>query len=180
MAQNNNTLPYYKIETYPDHYSMGTVVARMIDGLGYRYYWASLDLRSEDLNYSPGNDGKTAIETLKHIYELSQDILRIGDGVEFKRPRVKVPDTIAFTELRSTTLRNLYAASEKFSSMSEADFLTLKIVFAFETSSKEYPFWHFLNGQLSDAIYHTGQIASFRRTSGNPVSKEMNVFMCGQ
>ena len=28
-----------------------------------------------------------------------------------------------------------------------------------------------------DAIYHTGQIVSFRRTTGNPIDSSVNVFM---
>ena len=44
---------------------------------------------------------------------------------------------------------------------------------------KEYsfPIWNLMNGPLSDALYHTGQVVSFRRTTGNPIDKGVNVFM---
>tara|TARA_R110001592_G_scaffold359340_1_gene665574 strand:- start:10126 stop:10752 length:627 start_codon:yes stop_codon:yes gene_type:complete len=170
--------PYRTIESYPETYSMGGVVSRMLDGLGYRYHWASKDLRQVDLNYAPGNDGKSVIETLKHIYELAVDALLLAEGQEFNRPRVAVGN-MEYTELRQLTLKSIHQASRKFKAMTDSDIANIKVVFAFVDRKKEYPFWNFLNGQLSDAIYHTGQIVSFRRSSGNPVSKEMNVFTAG-
>ena len=35
------TLPYYQIPDYPSSYNAATVAARTIDGLGFRYYWAT-------------------------------------------------------------------------------------------------------------------------------------------
>jgi len=34
-----------------------------------------------------------------------------------------------------------------------------------------------LNGPIADALTHVGQVISFRRTSGNPIPKGVNVFM---
>jgi len=39
----------------------------------------------------------------------------------------------------------------------------------------QFPFWNVINGPISDAIWHTGQVVSFRRTSGNPFPKGVNV-----
>ncbi len=78
-------------------------------------------------------------------------------------------------ELRSATLDNLKLASEEIvlvDSMEE-----LNILFQSSTGRKALPFWHVLNGPLADAIYHTGQMVSFRRTSGNPMNPKVNVFM---
>lgn len=177
MAQESE-VPYHKIESYPESYSLGGVVSRMLDGLGYRYHWASIDLRAEDLSYEPGNEGKNTIETLKHIYELSADALLLSEGKEFKRPRSTVENE-SYQALRKLTLQNISKASENFRAMSDEEVKSLKVVFASESNKKEYEFWHFINGQLSDAIYHTGQIVSFRRSSGNPVPKGVNVFTGG-
>jgi hypothetical protein len=170
--------PYSKIENYPEAFTLGCVVGRMLDGLGYRYHWASKNLRTEDVQYSPGNGGKTTLENLKHIYELAADALLLAEGQEFNRPRVAVGN-LEYPELRQLTLNNIHQASQKFKAMTDSEIANIKVVFAFVDRKKEYPFWNFLNGQLSDAIYHTGQIVSFRRSSGNPVSKEMNVFTAG-
>lgn len=170
--------PYQAIESYPEAYTMGAVVSRMIDGLGYRYHWASKDLNTEDLAFKPGNGGKSSLETLKHIYELSADALLLSEGKDFKRPRISVSFK-DYKSLRSQTLNNFLKASVNFREMSDEQLKSLEVIFAFKDGSKSYPFWHFLNGQLADAIYHTGQIVSFRRSSGNPMSKEANVFTAG-
>ena len=44
----NMELNFKEIPAYPASYSAGNVVVRIIDGLGYRYYWATDGLRSED------------------------------------------------------------------------------------------------------------------------------------
>ena len=83
MAQNeitmednfNSELPYYQIPDYPESYTAATVAARMIDGLGFRYYWATESLREEDLNFKPNEDARTSLETLDHILSLSRVIL---------------------------------------------------------------------------------------------------------
>jgi hypothetical protein len=41
------------------------------------------------------------------------------------------------------------------------------------------PFWHIINGPLSDALTHTGQINSFRRLNGNGVPAR-RPFLCHQ
>ena len=41
----------------------------------------------------------------------------------------------------------------------------------------EFPFWNLINGQISDAIYHTGQVVMMRRASGNPIDPTVDVFM---
>jgi hypothetical protein len=177
MSQ-ENSIPYQTIKPYPTSYTMGGIVSRMLDGLGYRYHWASKELRTEDLSFDPGNGGKTTLETLKHIYELSADALLLSKGMEFKRPREKVGD-MSYRKLREQTLQNLDSASTNFRLMTDESLMSLKVIFAFEAKKIDYPFWNFLNGQVADALYHTGQIVSFRRSSGNPVSKEMNVFTGG-
>ena len=68
-------LPYAKILDSPQSYTAGAVVSRMLDGLGFRYYWATQGLRKEDLIFKPSNDARTTEETIDHILQLSQIIL---------------------------------------------------------------------------------------------------------
>ncbi|MFT5959604.1 MAG: hypothetical protein ACI8VJ_001363, partial [Polaribacter sp.] len=46
-------LPYYQIPKMEESYTAQNTVARMVDGLGFRYYWATEGLRAEDLAYQP-------------------------------------------------------------------------------------------------------------------------------
>ena len=43
-------LPFHEIGNYPEEYSEINLVSRMIEGLGYRYYWATESLNEKDLN----------------------------------------------------------------------------------------------------------------------------------
>lgn len=47
MAQNAEQLPYYEIPEPAESYTTGGVLSRMMDGLGFRYYWATEGLRPE-------------------------------------------------------------------------------------------------------------------------------------
>jgi hypothetical protein len=53
----------------------------------------------------------------------------------------------------------------------------MSIIFDRKGKISNFPIWNLMNGPLEDAIYHTGQIVSFRRTAGNPIPKGVNVFL---
>ncbi|MDB9964160.1 hypothetical protein OAD50_03725 [Vicingaceae bacterium] len=73
-TQSTNNLPFSEIPTAPENYSAGNIVTRMLDGLGYRFYWASDSLSERDLAYRPAESDKTCEETILHIYDLSVTI----------------------------------------------------------------------------------------------------------
>src|SRR3984885_13019208 len=79
MAQ-RDSLPYAAFPPAPDHYSSGTVVSRLLDGLGFRYYWATEGLRPIDLAFRPTPQARNSQETLEHIYSLSQMIINVVGG----------------------------------------------------------------------------------------------------
>ena len=74
-GQSQEKLPYYEIPEAPESFTAGTVAARAIDGLGFRYYWATEGLREEDLAFKPNTDARTTLETVEHIYGLSKMIV---------------------------------------------------------------------------------------------------------
>lgn len=166
-------LPYRQIPDYPAEYTAATVAARMVDGLGFRYYWATEGLRTEDINFSPDGDGRTSLETLVHIYDLTNVLLNAVNKkvTEGGAPKPELP----FTELRKLTLENLKAASEKLKGSSEEELSDYKIIFKNGDKITEYPFWNQLNGPIADALWHVGQVVSFRRSSGNPFNPKVNV-----
>ena len=65
MAQ--TLLPLDQIPSAPDTVTAGNVLARMTQGLGYRYHWATKKLRAEDLAYRPSQAAASSYETLEHI-----------------------------------------------------------------------------------------------------------------
>ena len=172
LSWSQTELPYKEIPSFPSNYTEGTVISRMIDGLGYRYYWATKDLRAKDLDFRPDTHARSIYETMEHIYGLSIMVLNASKNQVNQRAdtsQMKVND------LRLATLENLKLASEKVSSLNNLE--DFNILFQNSSKRKTLPFWHVLNGPLADAIYHTGQIVSFRRTSGNPMNSKVNVLM---
>lgn len=165
-------LPYKEIPSYPANYTQSTVISRMIDGLGYRYYWATENLRALDLDFKPDTLARSTFETMEHIYGLSFMILNASKNqVNHRRDPVQM----TANDLRLATLYNLKSASAEMALVENLE--ELNILFEGSTGRKALPFWHVLNGPLADAIYHTGQMVSFRRTSGNPMNPKVNVFM---
>jgi uncharacterized damage-inducible protein DinB len=163
-------LPYAQIPDYPDTYTPGTVASRMVDGLGYRYYWASDSLMSSDLKYKPSDDSRTIDETLDHIYGLSLMVLNAA----LNEPNVFAErDKMTFEEKRRATLENIQKASQLL--LENNDLSQNKVIFQGANGSNEFPFWNMINGPIADAIYHTGQVVAFRRAAGNPINPKVSV-----
>jgi hypothetical protein len=174
-SYSQNKLPFSKIPEAPKEISSSTITARMIQGVGFRYYWATEGLTTKDLSYRPSKDAQSSYETLGHIYGLARTINNTGSSTPNVRPLKTMPES--FEDLRKETLIELEMASEKFLSANSNDVENMKIIFQRESGQSSFPIWNLINGPISDAIYHTGQVISFRRTSGNPVSKGVNVFL---
>lgn len=169
----NDSAPYAAIPEAPDNYTAGSVVSRMIDGLGFRYHWATKDLTEADLNYSPGNDGRTIAETLDHLFSLSSTILSSAKK-EAKDFSIKLPK-LSYPEKRKATLENFKLASELL--LKSEDLAEHKIIFKRPKGTSEFPFWNQINGPIEDAIWHAGQIVVLRRSAGNPINPKVNVFL---
>lgn len=167
-----DTLPYYEIPTAPEMYNAATVVARMVDGLGYRYYWATEGLKAEDLAYESGNEGQSCSAVLEHVLGLSRFILRTVKK-EVQDNTREYPE-LDWEGQREETLSNFKMAGQIL--RETGDVSELKIIFKREDTTSEFPFWNLLNGPIADAIYHCGQIVSYRRTTGNPINPNVSVF----
>ncbi|MBW8242378.1 DinB family protein [Muricauda oceani] len=168
-------LPYKEIPPYPTDYASGNLVARMIDGLGYRYYWATEGLTEQDLGHKPSEEGRSAMQTLDHIYSLSHSILMTNKGEHIIREDDS-PD-YSFDELRKMTLENFKEASDLVLGKDIEDLEQLTIVFQQGENQSEFPYWNMINGMITDCIHHTGQIVLMRRSSGNPQNPNVNVFL---
>lgn len=167
-------LPYEKIPDYPEIYTPGTVISRMIDGLGFRYYWATEGLGEQDLEFSPGPDSRSIDQTLDHILGLSRIILN-GAEQRVNDPSQVVQDKLSFEQKRSLTLENLKKASKIFTDARNLE--DYPIIFRSKEGDRSFPFWNQINGPIEDAVWHTGQVVSLRRQAGNPIPSGVNVFM---
>ena len=164
-------LPFYEIPDYPESYSEAGIVGRMIDGLGFRYYWATEGLTDTDLVYKLPNDSRSSMETIIHIYDLSNMILytALNSPIEMMST-----EGMGFKEIRKNTLLNLKEASDIIKKTK--NFEDLSIIFLRNDKKIKFPFWNQLNGPIEDAVWHCGQVVAFRRASGNPISNKISVF----
>ena len=169
----NEALPYSTIPEAPETYTPGAVVSRLIDGLGFRYYWATEGLTEENLAYKPSENGRTIAQTMDHILGLSRTILNSAkkQPTDFTIEQVELP----FQEKRRKTLENIKTASELFKV--SKDLGEHKVIFIRKNGKVEFPFWNHLNGPIEDAVWHAGQIVMMRRSAGNPFNSKVSLFM---
>ena len=161
-------LPYYEIPKMDEKYTAQNTVVRMIDGLGFRYYWATNGLRPEDLAYQPKGEGRNCQATINHLYDLSNMMLRLTK-TEVTQEIEK--SKMTFSEMRKQTLLNIEAVSKKIKASKNLAKFSVK-----NEGKISIPFFNVINGPIADAIWHTGQVASFRRSSGNPINPKVNHF----
>lgn len=163
----NTKPPYYEVPEYSDTFTAGTVAARMVDALGFRFYWASYDLTDKDLAYKLNESGRSTAETIDHIYDLSKIIV----NSTLKKANLRDESVVmTYQEKRAETLKNLKTAADILRSSN--DISQYKIIFG----ENKIPFWNQVNGPIADSIWHCGQIATYRRASGNPINSKVNHF----
>lgn len=174
QGKKESPLPYRSIPEMPESYTAGTVVSRMIDGLGFRYYWATQGLTAEDLNYKPSESNRTIAETMDHLYNLSRTIYNSAKK-EINDRTVPQDSNLTFEQKRGQTLQNLRMASAVF--IKTKDLSEHQIIFKNKNGTVEFPFWNQINGPIEDAVWHSGQIVVMRRATGNPIDPKVNVFL---
>lgn len=167
-------LPYSEIPVNEKSYRAGSVAARLVDALGFRFYWATQGLRQEDLIFKFSDSTRSTLETIEHIYQMSALIKNATTKT------INVPDQsppLSFTEMRKETLNNFKVASEILKNSSDRALKDYTLKFKQNEKLVEFPFWNQINGPISDCIWHTGQIVTARRLSGNPFPDNVNLLL---
>ena len=176
LSAQNPTDYYYEIPDYPSKYTAGTVAGRVADGLGFRYYWATAGVRSEDMGYKANSDGRTIEETLDHIWNLTKIVMNATNKVPTEFGGSNPLEGLSFEQKRHQTLEFIKTAAENLKKSSSKDFKKFQMIFKYQDgNSNEYPFWNELNGPMSDALWHVGQVVLMRRGAGNPFNSNVSV-----
>lgn len=168
VAQGNPDDYYYEIPEAPKAYTPSAVAARLVDGLGFRYYWGTEGLRQEDLSFQPSDSARTLSETIDHIHGLTQVLL---NAVNERAHKSIDLEGLSYEEKRMRTLANIREASEILKK-EETDLEKYEMIFS---ENSKFPFWNLLNGPIADAIHHNGQIITMRRINGNPIYDKISV-----
>jgi hypothetical protein len=83
---------------------------------------------------------------------------------------------LPFEELRRRTLDTIKQTADILRNASDSEVAEMKVIFKNDNGTREYPFWNILNGPIDDALWHVGQVITFRRSSGNPYNNKASVF----
>jgi hypothetical protein len=140
----------------PDEPSASNAIARLIDGLGYRLYWALYGLKEEDGQYVLCEGAYSIKDLLWHILGLVNWVYMHVYGQQMSR-RPSIIDQGIDTLLALEKLR------QTFLDMDDAELANCKL--------EDMPFWNYINMPLADALHHVGQVSMLRRAAGNPVVK---------
>lgn len=162
-------LPYTRIPEPPSKMSAASVLTRLMDGIGFRHRWATEGLREEDMEFRPCVTSMTIQELLAHI----QGLLNISESFITGKKLEKVqPENLS--ERRINTLQTIHRTREALANIDDG-FLAERR-YQVPWASREFPIWNLINGPISDALTHVGQIASWRRINDNPIHSA-NVFL---
>lgn len=159
--------PFRQIQENDTVYTASSVLTRMMDGLGFRYYWATEGLKADDLKYRPSTEGRDLLETLQHLHGLSR-LINLTSRQEVNQPE---PPPSDFSQLREETLEMLWEA--RMNLARAEDLANYPIRFK---NGSEFAFWNLISGPISDAVWHCGQIVLLRRANGNPLPAGVSFF----
>ena len=165
--ENNKELPFKDISEIPIKLTCTNALLRMVEGLAFRYRWATENLSEENIKFRPHPTSMSIEEVNSHIFDLIESTFRVLGGKKQNKPYLN-----SFQKIRKSSLLVLKDLTNKLKKMSDEDLKNLE-----EETSRKLPFWYWINGPLSDALTHVGQINSWRRIAGNPQLKEVNLFI---
>ena len=106
--------PFYKIPEYPEHVSSTSVLTRLLDGLGFRFHWATEGLRPEDYSYRPSPDTMSVSELVGHVWGLVSWVTISTLGESRQRPEED-------GSVRNEILDMIWQLREAVLSMDEGD-----------------------------------------------------------
>lgn len=167
---------FKEINEYPASLTVANTLLRMIDGIGFRYYWGTQGISESDLSFSPGNEGRTMHETLHHIHYMCLFIANSLEGkvTSFPEPASSTP----FPDVREETLGTLNQIRTLLTSSADEDLEVKNLKIAANGNSFETPIWHLINGPILDMSNHLGQLIMMRRANGNPIDARVQPFFC--
>ncbi len=158
-------MKYFKeLPKHPEQISGTTVLQRMVDGLGFRYRVAVTGLSKEQLSFQPTKDNWNLGQLLHHIYRLC-----VWTSKSFKLDFEVQHEFAEVEEYEEATLALLTELSKHLAAMTEDELAKVEI--HLKRTDSHMPFWYIINGPLADALTHVGQIVSWRRMAGNPVTR---------
>jgi len=143
------TLPYEHLPAPPQRADAATVLARLVDAVGFRYHHVSAGLRERDWAFRAHPEAMTIRAVSVHLLHL----LRRCAAAFGARADDRVPVTDG--GLRRAVLEQCQSLRDRILRHSGGVVMDER--------------WPLIHGPLADALTHIGQIATWRRQAGNPM-----------
>ncbi len=155
---------YAQLPDPPAGVSAGAIMARFIDATGFRFHMATEGLTENEINFRPTEESMNTLELTRHIYSvLSWAHRSFQPTAKFDKTRTTFP------ELREGVLTTCAAFSAHLQQMSDEELAAVSVYL--KRNDTTYSFWYLINGPISDALTHVGQIITWRRIAGNPIAR---------
>lgn len=156
-------------------YLPGSLLSILVDGLAYRYYWATQAIRRSDMNFKATADARSIEELMAHILDLSEGVRNTiqGQVIQGQLQREKQ----SYTQVRNRTFENLKLISQFLLGKQNTELSSVNLALDLGDRMEVYGLEAILVGPLTDMGYHIGQIVYLRRCAGNPIARGVNPFM---
>lgn len=144
--------------------SGAAILARFVDTVKVRYQLATADLSESNKTFRATPESMSMLELQKHILLLLKWISKSVEGPTEKKPKAET-----FEDFQTDIITTCDVLRDHLLTMDDEKLSQVKIYM--KRTDTHYPIWFIINGPLSDAIHHIGQIVTWRRIDGNPVPK---------
>lgn len=155
---------YHSLPTPPENFSAGSILARFIDSIGFRYQMASNGLTENEISFCPVEGSMNMTELNQHIYQVLAWAHRA-----FDKDAVRRKDLESFDDYRTAILQCCAEFKGRLLIMSDEEIESVGVYL--RRADANYSFWYLINGPLTDVLTHIGQMVSWRRIAGNPVAR---------
>ena len=149
-------LPYYELPKYSKEIGSEGIMARMIDELGVKYYWATEGITDNDL-YDEFDTPNTSKYLLENLYQLSE--LMLSYTLKKEVLLINNIESLPLEEIRSKTLFKIKYCSD---------------VVLNKTTPNEVLPWDILNKPLADFLWYCDQLIANRSQSENPYNPRVD------
>jgi hypothetical protein len=165
-----STFDFRSLPPGPDAVTGSAVLVRLVEGIGFRFTWATEGLRDPDLAFRPTPETMSIHELAHHVLGLATWVA-VAAGALPEGSKASGPQT-PFPEVRQRVLEVLSLLRARLALMRDEEIGAIRI----GSRAGPVPWPHVVNGPLADALTHIGQINVLRRANGNPVARA-NVFL---
>lgn len=147
-----------------DQFSGAAVIARLVDTIKVRYQIATEGLSENNKTFRATPESMSMLELQKHVL-----LLLLWSSKCVEAPIDKKAKAESFEDFQRDIISTCNLLRNHLLTLSDEQLS--KVTIYLKREDTHYPIWYLVNGPLSDAIHHIGQIVTWRRIDGNPIPR---------